>query len=178
MGHKSLEENLPLSEIAKKYACEKHKYVNQSYDMYPYSYHLDMVYQIGLRFIHLIPEDEREEVLAGCWVHDMIEDTRETYNNIKRILGETIAEYSYRCANEKGRVRAERANEKYYKEIKEYKHTSFIKICDRIANIIYSKRTGSSMFDKYKKENDHFFNSLYNEKYNDLWILLFNIINE
>jgi hypothetical protein len=32
----------------------------------------------------------------------------------------------------------------------------FVKLCDRIANVQYSKMTKSRMFEMYKKENDNF----------------------
>jgi hypothetical protein len=33
-------------------------------------------------------------------------------------------------------------------------------MCDRIANVEYSKISGSRMFDVYKKENENFINKL------------------
>jgi len=36
----------------------------------------------------------------------------------------------------------------------------FVKLCDRIANVQYSKMTKSGMFEKYKNENEHFLTSL------------------
>lgn len=62
----------------------------------------------------------------------------------------------YAVTNEKGRTRVERANENYYKGIRETEGATFVKLCDRIANVQYSKMTKSSMFDKYKKENVNF----------------------
>jgi len=35
-------------------------------------------------------------------------------------------------------------------------HAPFVKLCDRIANIEYSKQTNDSMFEKYKKEHKLF----------------------
>ena len=49
-----------------------------------------------------------------------------------------------------------RANDKYYNDICNTPGASFVKMCDRIANVRYSKLKGSSMFDKYKKENENF----------------------
>ena len=36
------------------------------------------------------------------------------------------------------------------------KNASFIKFCDRIANVTHSKNNGSRMFEKYKDENEAF----------------------
>jgi len=158
-----------LSYKAQLYAVEKHETVNQLYDEQSYSFHLQMVYKTGLKFIHLIPQEDRDEVLAGCWVHDVLEDTHETYNDLKKILGETVAEYSFALQNNKGRTRTERADESYYNGIRFYKHATFIKLCDRIANASYSKSIGSSMYKKYKKEHEHFREKLYDERYQELW---------
>jgi hypothetical protein len=61
-----------------EYAIDAHNDCNQKYDGKPYSRHLSLVHEAGLAFIYLIPSDEQEEVLAGCWVHDVLEDTHKT----------------------------------------------------------------------------------------------------
>lgn len=162
---------------AKEYAIEKHNAVNQKYDGFSYQYHLELVFETALLFIHLIPSDEQDEVLAGCWVHDVLEDTHETYNDLKKVLGETVAEYSYALQNNKGRTRSERANDAYYDGIRSYKHSTFIKLCDRIANVTYSMMKGSSMYKKYKKEQEHFYDQLYDGRYQELWDHLETLFN-
>jgi hypothetical protein len=54
--------------------------------------------------------------------------------------------------NEKGKNRKERANAKYYEGIRNTPYAVFVKICDRIANVEYSKHSGSRMYDMYRKE--------------------------
>ncbi|MEM9075960.1 MAG: phosphohydrolase [Bacteroidota bacterium] len=151
-------------EIVKKtkdYAIQKHKDTNHKYGEHDYDFHLNMVFETAKTFIHLVEPSEQANVLAGCWVHDIIEDARETYNDVKKETNETIAELAYALTNEKGRNRAERANDKYYKGIRETKNASFIKFCDRIANVTHSKSNGSSMFAKYKDENEDFISKIY-----------------
>ena len=150
-----------MLEKAKNYAIEKHRSVNQTYDTFEYAYHLEKVYETAKNFIHLIEEAEQENVLAACWVHDIIEDARETYNDVKKETNETIAELAYALTNEKGRTRAERANEKYYQGIRETKNASFVKFCDRIANVQHAKENGSRMFQVYKEENANFVSKIY-----------------
>lgn len=150
-----------MVEKAKKYATEKHRSVNQTYDTHEYAYHLAQVFETAQRFIHLIDEADREDVLAACWVHDIIEDARETYNDVKKETNETIAELAYALTNEKGRTRAERANEKYYAGIRNTQNASFVKFCDRIANVQYAKESGSRMFQVYKEENANFVSKVY-----------------
>ncbi|KJD36529.1 phosphohydrolase [Tamlana sedimentorum] len=145
----------------KDYAIKKHKSVNQKYDNHDYDYHLNMVFETAQKFIESVETNERENVLAACWVHDIIEDTRETYNGVKKVTNQTISDLAYALTNEKGRTRAERANDKYYKGIRETKNASFIKFCDRIANVTYSKNYGSSMFEQYKKEHETFVSKIF-----------------
>lgn len=170
-------EYLSMDEVAKDYAIRRHREVNHNYDaLHNYAFHLQMTVDVAKKFIHLIPSEEREDVIGGCWTHDIIEDARETYNNVKKATNKVIAEYAYRCTNEKGRTRKERANDKYYAEIKEYKHTTFIKLCDRIANVSFAKENGSSMLDMYEKEFNNFYEKLYDGRYDEMWDHLKNLL--
>lgn len=167
-----------LEETSKNYSINCHSSVNHFYDDLPYSYHLEMVNKIAKKFIHLIPEKDRDLVLASTWAHDLIEDCRVTYNNVKEILTEDVADIVYALTNEKGKTRKERANEKYYLGIKETKYATFVKLCDRIANVQFSKQNGSSMFNSYKKEFEEFENFLYEEQYSEIFEFLKSLINE
>lgn len=163
-------EYLSIDEVAKDYAIRRHREVNHHYDaVHSYAYHLQMTVDVANRFIYLIPEADRADVLGGCWVHDIIEDARETYNNVKKATNKVIAEYAYACTNEKGRNRKERANKKYYDGIKTYKHATFIKLCDRIANVTFSIENKSSMSAMYAKEFEDFYDNLYDGRYQDMW---------
>lgn len=141
---------------ALNWAIEKHRETNHFYDGKAYDVHLWMVVDIAKMFIHYIPEDKRDIVLSACWLHDTIEDCRVTYNDVKAEFGEEVAEIVYALTNEKGRTRKDRANDKYYEGIRATPYASFVKICDRAANIKYSFGSGSTMFDKYLKENESF----------------------
>jgi (p)ppGpp synthase/HD superfamily hydrolase len=150
-----------------KWCIDRHNETNHMYDKYlPYEFHLRMVAHVCEKFIELIPNLNdgetalRDTVLLAAYGHDLIEDTRVSYNDVKDILGLEAADIIYAVTNEKGKNRKERANEKYYEGIRNTRGAVFVKLCDRIANVQYSKMTGSRMFDMYKKENDHFLTSL------------------
>ena len=156
-----------------KYAIEAHKNVNQMYaNDLPYEYHLRLAAAYAELYCKLIPDVDWFNVYGGVWCHDVIEDTRQTYNDVKKNTNETIAEYSYALANEKGKNRAERANKKYYDGIKNYKHATFIKLCDRMANVSYSRDHNERMFNMYREEYDEFFDKLYDGRYNEMWTAL------
>lgn len=148
----------PIADRARSYALQCHQATNHFYDDKPYSYHLVMVVETAERFFDdQYSEADRDLIRADCWTHDVIEDCRQTYNDVKEELGEAVAEMAYALTNEKGRNRTERANDKYYAGIRAVPHATFVKLCDRIANVTYSKQFGSkSMFKKYRKENPDF----------------------
>ena len=160
---------MSIAKKAELYANSCHTETNHKYDDQPYSVHLKMVVATAKDYIHLIPEDERESILAGCWVHDVIEDCRQTYNDVKVATNETVAELAYALTNEKGKVRKERANDKYYEGIRNTPYATFIKLCDRIANVTYSINCGSNMSGVYAKENQEFVNRLFDKKYQELF---------
>lgn len=138
----------------------QHSKTNHFYDTYlPYEFHLRMVVKVCQEFNHL-EEKIWHDVELACWGHDLIEDCRVSYNDCKKMLGEDVAEIIYAVTNEKGKTRSERANGKYYKEMAQVPGAVFVKLCDRIANVQYSKMTKSPMFEMYKKENSDFVFSL------------------
>jgi (p)ppGpp synthase/HD superfamily hydrolase len=149
------------------WVLEQHSSTNHMYDKYlPYEFHLRMVVNVADKFMKLMvpkptPVDiDVIELKLAAFGHDLIEDTRVTYNDIKEQLGENVADIIYALTNEKGKNRKERASEKYYEGIRNTPGAVFVKLCDRIANVQYSKMTGSRMFEMYKKENYDFMTSL------------------
>lgn len=165
-----------MIEKSKKYAIECHGSTGHKYDGKPYDIHLQMVFDTASKFIHLIPKESQETVLAACWVHDVIEDCRQTYNDVKVETNGAVAELAYALTNEKGRNRKERWNDKYYEGIKRTPFATFVKVCDRIANYEYSKQEGRRMAQMYmyEKEMAEFVEKLYDVKYSELFDCLIN----
>lgn len=140
-----------------QWVFDKHEDTNHYYDEYlPYKFHLQMVVQAFEDWKHILQPDLHEICFLGSYGHDLIEDTRTSYNDVKKILGEGVAEIVYAVSNEKGKNRKERANTKYYQGIRNTPGAVFVKLCDRIANVQYGKLTKSEMFEMYGKENAHF----------------------
>jgi len=145
-----------LLEKSRSLANKYHSEVNHTYDHKPYTFHLNMVEEFGQEFIYLI-NSKKPVVLSACQLHDTCEDCRITYNDLKKEVGEEVANIVYAVTNEKGKNRAERANTKYYKGIRKTEFATFVKLADRLANVSYSKTKGKEgMFEKYKKENPKF----------------------
>ena len=156
-----------ITEDKIKWCIDQHVKTNHWYDEYlPYEFHLRMVAQAAKDFIHLVPDSNdgenptREAITMAAYGHDLIEDTRVSYNDVKEVLGLQAADIIYAVSNEKGKNRKERANDKYYEGIRYTPGAVFVKLCDRIANVQYSKMTKSRMFEMYKKENTEFTKAL------------------
>lgn len=145
-----------LVDKARTYAINNHKNTNHLYDGLPYSVHLSMVFRYAIKYQHLLPEEARPYALAAAWAHDVIEDTRQTYNDVKAELGERVADIVFALTNDKGKTRKERAGEKYYMGIRQIELAVYAKICDRLGNTKYSSDLMSAMLYKYRKEYPEF----------------------
>jgi (p)ppGpp synthase/HD superfamily hydrolase len=143
------------------FAIEAHNNTNHLYDGKPYSVHLSMVALNAVRFIDCIPTQNQNDVILACWLHETIENCRMTYNDIKEVAGETVANIVYAVTNEKGKNRKERANDVYYDGIRKTMWAKYVKLCDRLANVQYSYDNMSRMYGVYQKENDSFLQSLF-----------------
>jgi (p)ppGpp synthase/HD superfamily hydrolase len=153
-----------------QWCIDQHKNTNHWYDKYlPYEFHLRMVVQAAKDFIHLLKDLDTdvddinlttEDIISASWGHDLIEDCRVSYNDVRQHLGQEAADIVYAVSNDKGKNRKERAGEKYYEGIRNTPGAVFVKLCDRIANVQYSKMTKSRMFEMYKGENLEFTKSL------------------
>jgi (p)ppGpp synthase/HD superfamily hydrolase len=145
----------------KKWCLEQHQKTNHFYDeILPYEFHLRIAASVAEEFFHL--ESTKKEILMDAiWGHDVLEDCRVTYNDLlSNGASSEVADIIYAVTNEKGKSRGERANEKYYEGIRSTKGASFVKLCDRIANVRFSKLTNSRMLELYRKEYDSFIKSL------------------
>lgn len=155
-------------------AHKLHESVNQTYDVHPYGYHLDMVVDAVYKYGHevCVSEDDILPLFFGAYFHDSIEDARLTYNNVMLNAFQHMsqeqafmaAEIVYALTNDKGRTRAERAGEKYYKGIRETPYAPFVKLADRLANITYSfthtNESNVHMKTVYSNELPHFLEAI------------------
>jgi (p)ppGpp synthase/HD superfamily hydrolase len=160
-----------MEERAKWFAYYHHSVTLHMYDGLSYhEAHLTKVVDVAKRFIQWVPWDMQDFVLAACWLHDVIEDCRVTYNDLKEVFGEGIADIVYAVTNEKGKTRKERANNKYYAGIRTTPCATFVKLCDRIANIEAGVAKGGKMVEMYRKEQVYFVAQLDdNFAYSDMW---------
>lgn len=173
--NRKIEELAPVIGEIRNDAHALHASVNHAYDrIRPYGFHLDMVVNWVRKYIADVCEKEQDvlPIYFAAFYHDSIEDARLTYNDVMKIakglMDEEQAflatEIVYALTNEKGRNRAERANEKYYAGIREIPYAPFVKLADRLANTSYafSKGTADSlrMSKVYREELPGFLEAL------------------
>lgn len=148
-----------LIDSARQYASVQHAAIGQLYDGQPYTVHLAAVVDWVNAFKEELSPGDYALAAAGAWVHDLIEDCRVTYGDVmKAVHSAEVAEIAFVLATPKGRNRAERHCDAYYREIARNKVATFVKICDRLANAAHSLAQGadSRMLALYREEHAHF----------------------
>ena len=170
-----LDELAPIINEIRNDAHALHASVNHAYDrIRPYGFHLDMVVNWIRKYIEEVCVSEQDilPIYFAAYYHDSIEDARLSYNDVMKIAKEVMdeeqaylaTEIVYALTNEKGRNRAERANEKYFAGIREIPYAPFVKLADRLANTSYafSKGTADSlrMSKVYREELPGFLEAL------------------
>lgn len=149
-----------LVSVAARFAANRHE--GQSYDGGPYTIHLAAVVAVLQRFGINDPE-----MLAAAWLHDVVEDTDTTNEELEPMFGDRVANLVYRVTNEMGRNRRER-HAKTYPKIKASTDATTLKLADRIANSEASLANRPDLLDMYKKEYAAFKNALFTAGTHDL----------
>jgi guanosine-3',5'-bis(diphosphate) 3'-pyrophosphohydrolase len=123
---------------------------NQTYGSRPYAFHLDAVASI------LAPYGETAQIIG--YLHDTIEDTSATQEQIEAIFGDFIAACVSILTDEPGPDRKSRKTLTYAKMAKvegEYEFALVAKAADRLANIRACVADGNtSMLEKYRSEHE------------------------
>lgn len=127
------------------FAISKHG--NQTYDGFPYYYHLEQVVDVLKEF-----EFTEDKYIISGYLHDVMEDYDASYNDVKDLFGDDIAEIVYAVTDELGRNRKERKF-KTYPKIKANKDAIIVKLADRLANVRNSIEKKPHMAEQYAKEN-------------------------
>jgi len=137
-----------ILETAVNLACDAHK--DQLYGDQPYETHLRMV--TGVLWLFGIVSDE---MMAAGWLHDALEDTKLTKDEIAAQCGERVAEIVWRVTDEPGANRKERKL-KTYPKTRQDQDALILKLADRIANVKHCLRTNSGLLSMYRKEHATF----------------------
>lgn len=148
-----------MLEKVKVYA--KKKYAGLTYDEQDfYKRHVKHVVQTLSRFNPTMVE------VAGAYLHDVIEDTDATYEEVVLLFGEEIADIVSRVTDKPGKNRLERHLNTYY-ILRRNPSAIKVKLADRISNM--ERSIGNSYAKVYQKEYAAFKFALYDGNNLDMW---------
>jgi len=145
---------------AKELAFKYHE--GDMYGIYPYTFHLNQVYNILKMF-----GCNGELVLSGAWLHDVIEDTECLYEDVFEVFGKDLADLVYLVTDKRGKNRKER-QERTYPAIAGNTVARILKIADRIANMTQSQHEKEKQWLMYVKEYVYFKETLYVDDITDV----------
>lgn len=154
--------------VGRAYDVAAKAHEGQKYGTNSYTYHLRQVYDILQEW-----GVYSAEVLAAGFLHDTIEDTDLTLDEILTKFGYKVTEIVWRVTDEPGSNRKER-KEKTYPKIKNHIDAITVKLADRIANVEESKKNNKSLFKMYKKEHKEFWNAIRPDKTANHIIAMYN----
>ncbi len=153
-------ETTELLKQAREFALLAHR--DQRYGNNPYEYHLQAVVNVLMRF-----GVRNATLLAGAWLHDTLEDTTLTRNEIETQFGKEVAELVWRVSDEPGATRKERKPATYLK-IRESEIAIILKLADRIANVEESLTNNARLLAIYQQEYAEFKQALWIASTNNL----------
>lgn len=143
------------------FAVERHG--SQMYGTKPYRYHLDKVDDIVVATLKepKFRWHDHDVIRAAGYLHDIIEDTKTTWQELADRFGPRVASLVQIVTDEPGENRKERKLRTYPKIKAGGDAPILIKLGDRIANVEYSLDVKDSRFNMYFKEQPMFMRELY-----------------
>lgn len=122
----------------------------------PYTHHLAKVVEVLMRF-----GVTDEDILVAGWLHDIVEDTPTTLQQLEFAFGRRVSDLVHRVTNEPGKNRKER-HALTYPKIQASDDAITLKLADRIANVEHSVYTrDAGKLKMYSKEYEGFREKLY-----------------
>lgn len=133
-----------------KLATKAHSEMNQMYDGVPYIVHPAQVAEIARNF-----GANEDDILAACWCHDVLEDTKVNFGQLSFEIGFDAAYIVRDVTNPKIGTRAEK-HATQYPIIAQSEKAIIVKLSDRISHILNGGKN-----DMYRKEHEFFKKILY-----------------
>lgn len=164
----------------------------------PYSFHLLATEKIATDFMQSVFEGEdlynglkgvKGEATLSTIIkqvaiaHDCLEDARMNVSDLKNALirngrntnfvntpeyRDFVVDCCYKLTDDKGMNRKQRKNEAWWSQLLKNDVASYVKICDRLANVLYSRLTNTEKFNMYKRENSEFVSHFKSEKFSPI----------
>ena len=131
---------------AKALAIKAHK--DQKYGKQPYVVHLNDV----VTRVQTITQDP--EVIAAAWLHDIVEDTQITIDDIKSQFGDNVAAMVWAVTGVGADRAAQMANA--IEKIAQTPGSELVKSADRLSNAAASKSEKKmKLYQRYKDEHNN-----------------------
>ena len=125
-----VEKSVDIVVKAKKFACEKHKNQKRKDGITPFSEHLEGVVN-RLKNLGISNQD----ILCTAWLHDTIEDTDTTFDEINEIFGNSISVLVLSLTKDSELSKKQREMQ-YIQQLKDSTlQAEIIKFCDISANL-------------------------------------------
>ena len=160
------------AEKAKAFAHEKH--VGQTHGTRPFTYHLQEVVDTLHEFGY-----QDDDLTAAAWLHDVVEDTSTTIEEIYTEFGKRIGDLVDALTDGPGNTRMEKKS-KPYVTIPNVPGAVIVKLADRIANVRFTRKEGSKAEKyrvTYKQEHAGFCNALSKKgEAREMWNILDNLL--
>lgn len=116
----------------------------QKFDIHPFSYHLDLVFEISKKF------GLSDNIKIASFLHDLIEDTHITKEDLSKEFNIEISNLVFAVSGF-GLNRKEK-QKNIASKIENNIDAINLKMCDRLANLMCSKKNKPSLFKKYCEE--------------------------
>lgn len=148
--------DLVYAQFVKARALAIVAHARQTYGGEPYRVHLQAVVDVLTRFGCSL-DDATAPCLIAAHLHDCIEDTSLTREDIEEGFGKQIGDIVWAVTDEPGLSRRERKPATYAKTAGSTIEAILVKLADRIANVENSiKFPGSGFLEMYRKEQPLF----------------------
>jgi (p)ppGpp synthase/HD superfamily hydrolase len=145
------------ADLARLFAVNKHS--SQVYGDKPYSFHLEQV----VATLNELWPDSDDDLIAAAWLHDTLEDTNTTYEELVSSFGNGVADLVELVTDKEGKNRAER-HRNTYPQISKSARACLIKLADRLANATNAAKEGNErILEMYRKEHPYFQKMIYNK---------------
>ena len=143
---------------ARIFAIKAH--TGQQYGAFEYHKHLEDVVCV-LKELLITSKEPGEAMLTAAWLHDTIEDTSTTFQELFTEFGRNVARIVLACTDEPGKNRKERHERTYPKLMAAGREAIAVKLADRIANVRHSLQYNHGRFSMYQKEYEAFKTALH-----------------
>ena len=106
---------------------------------------------------------DRPEMISAGWLHDIVEDTETSLEEIRSMFGDEVAKLVWAVTTEPGRNRKERNAATYPKLRAAGPDAVALKLCDRISNVEASWDSRDAKLFMYQREYRDFRSALRRE---------------